>query len=108
MRLSTSGEPFIAVSSSGRIRPMLSQRQLAMAFSLVFLLLALALVQRGLWKGGVFKEGEFNDFRAYHLAAQGVWQCDLRPSYEDERRPNQYPPPFAIFIAPLGLVGYRA
>jgi hypothetical protein len=56
----------------------------------------------------VFEEGQFNDFKAYHLAAEGVWQRDLRPSYEDSRRPNQYPPPFAILVAPLGLVPYRA
>src|SRR2546422_967459 len=98
----------MAVSSSGRIRPMLDQRQLAGAFSVAFVLLSLVLVERGLWKGGAFDGSKFNDFKAYHLAAEGVWRRDLRPSYEDPRRPNQYPPAFAILVAPLGLLPYRA
>jgi hypothetical protein len=84
------------------------RRAAVIAAAAVFLLLWVFLIARGLHKGGVFRDGKFNDFRAYHLAAGGVLAGDLVPSYEDRERPNQYPPPFAFLAAPLGLLPYRA
>jgi hypothetical protein len=78
------------------------------AYTWLFVALAGLLLARGLHKGGLFEEGEFNDFRAYHLAAQGVWERDLAPAYRDALRPYQYPPPFALLVAPFGLLPYRA
>lgn len=77
------------------------------AAALLVVILVLVLVQRGLWKGGAFHEGRSNDFRAYHLAAQGVLQGDLTPAFRDETRPYMYPPTFAILISPLGIFSYR-
>ncbi|HVR73313.1 MAG TPA: glycosyltransferase family 87 protein, partial [Planctomycetota bacterium] len=79
------------------------QHGLGAAVLLVVILFAI-LIQKGLWKGGFFHEGRFNDFRAYDLAARGIWERDLIPSYRDEKRPNLYPPTFAILVAPLGLL----
>jgi hypothetical protein len=74
----------------------------------IFLALWVVLIARGLWKGGLFEEGRSNDFRAYHLAAAGVWDRDLLPAYLDRERPYWYPPTFAFLVAPLGLLPYRA
>jgi hypothetical protein len=77
------------------------------AAALLVVILVVILVQRGLWKGGVFHEGRSNDFRAYHLAAQGVLRGDLTAAFRDQTRPYMYPPTFAILISPLGLLPYR-
>jgi hypothetical protein len=86
----------------------LGRERAALLAAGVFLALWGVLIARGLWKGGLFEEGRSNDFRAYHLAAKGAWARDLIPSYLDRERPNQYPPPFALLVAPLGLLPYRA
>ncbi len=78
-----------------------------LAAAVLFLVLLAVLIQRGAWKGGLFEAGKINDFHAYHAAARGVWQRDLAPSYRDPARANLYPPPFAILVAPLGLLPYR-
>ncbi len=85
----------------------LNRQQLVIIYTVVFLGLMVALVVKGFHKGGVYDADRSNDFRAYHLAAQAVWQGDLVPAFEDDARPFQYPPPFAYLVAPLGLVPYR-
>ncbi|MBI4604538.1 MAG: DUF2029 domain-containing protein [Planctomycetes bacterium] len=75
--------------------------------ALLFAGLLASLVVRGFWKCRVVGEGRPNDFHAYYTAARGALEGDLRPSYRDPVRPNLYPPPFAILVAPLGLLPYR-
>lgn len=84
-----------------------TRQRVAILLSSLFLASLAALVARGLFKAGVFEEGKYNDFHAYHAAAQGVWKRDLVPSYEDPLRANLYPPTFSCLVAPLGLLSYR-
>lgn len=85
----------------------MKRRQLLVIYTIVFLGLLVGLVLKGFHKGGLYDPDRFNDFRAYHLAAEAVWKGDLAPAYEDEARPFQYPPPFAYLVAPFGLLPYR-
>ena len=85
-----------------------NRQHLLIVYAVVFAALVVFVLVRGFHKGGLFDSERFNDFRAYHLAAEGVWDRDLVPAYEDAARPLQYPPPFAYFVAPLGWLPYRA
>jgi len=82
-------------------------RRLLLALTAVLVVLWIVLVVRGLGKAGVLIEKRPNDIWAYHVAARGVWERDLVPSYNDPERSNLYPPTFAILVSPLGLLGYR-
>lgn len=74
----------------------------------VLVVLGLILVVSAFHKGGLWREGRFNDFMAYHRAAVAAVHGDLTPAYEDPERPYQYPPTLAALIVPLGLLSYRA
>lgn len=84
-----------------------SRQHLLILYTLVVAGLVIAATIRGFHKGGVFDAERHNDFRAYYLAAEGVWSGDLVPAYHDAERPFQYPPPFAYVLAPLGGLPYR-
>ncbi len=82
----------------------LSRERLVVIFGCVFLVALVVLAQRGLYKGGGFGGERFHDFRAYHVTAQAFLAGDLVAAYEHPQRPLQYPPPFALFVAPLGFL----
>ena len=86
----------------------MKRQRLLIIYTFVFFGALLILLVKGFHKGGLFDPERFNDFRAYHLAAQAVWEGDLVPAYEDQGRPFQYPPPFAYLVAPFGWLSYRA
>ncbi len=86
----------------------MKRQRLLIIYMLVFFGALLILLVKGFHKGGLFDPERFNDFRAYHLAAQAVWEGDLVPAYEDQARPFQYPPSFAYLVAPFGWLSYRA
>ncbi len=85
----------------------MKRQRLLIIYTLVFFGALLILLVKGFHKGGLFDPERFNDFRAYHLAAQAVWEGDLVPAYEDQARPFQYPPSFAYLVAPFGWLSYR-
>ena len=77
-------------------------------FTIVVLGLICGLLFTGLRKGGAFDPEDFNDFKAYHSAAEAALRGDLQAAYDtDTPKPYQYPPTLASLILPLGLVSYR-
>ena len=99
------GVPPIVATKKPLIDP--KRARIVVAYTAVVAVSVAVLMQRGCYKGGVFDTERVNDFRAYQIAAQGVIDGDLTSAYKDGTKPLQYPPSFAFFVAPFGLVPYR-
>jgi hypothetical protein len=92
-----------------RLRTAIRQPRLqALVFTVVLLALLAVLAHSGLRKGGLFDSRRFNDFRAYHDAAQAALDGRLYEAYAAGPKPYQYPPTLAVLILPLGALPYRA
>ena len=76
-------------------------------FGIVLIVLLAILLHSAFRKGGLWQEGRYNDFRAYHDAASYALDDKLSSAYALEERPYQYPPTLASVIVPIGLVPYR-
>ena len=83
-------------------------RTLPFVFSVILVVLSCLLVHSAFRKGGLWNVERFNDFKAYHQAAQMALDRNLEEAYSsDQAKPYQYPPTLATLIIPLGLLPYR-
>ena len=85
-----------------------SKRARYATLTFVLIVLSAILLISASHKGGMWRAGRYNDFKAYHQATQAVLRADLPSAYQHAGRPYQYPPTLATLLTPMGLLPYRA